>query len=146
MYWFPTFKKSDYISICDSFYKREDTIFEESSDEDKKWITYNNWTEWITINQFKTRSSFEKSYALYLVRLERSPVLWASIKQLDDKFGKVLFAIRQIENSNWTKTYGIGKMPYFIRIMRNDYSTKVLELDALSHSLLRHYSFKFLSI
>lgn len=114
MYWFPTFKKSNYISICDSFYKREDTIFEESSDEDKKWITYNNWTEWITFNQFKTRSSFEKSYALYLVRLERSPVLWASIKQLDDKFGKVLFAIRQNENSNWTKTYGIGKIYIYI--------------------------------
>ena len=37
--------------------------------------------------------------------LERDSVLWAFTKQQDDKFKEVLFPIRQIEDSNWTKTF-----------------------------------------
>lgn len=53
-----------------------------------------------SVSHPKSWSSSEKSYALCLVELERNPILQASTKQPDDKFGKVLFAIRRIKDNN----------------------------------------------
>ena len=94
------------IFICDLLYKcNEETLF-------LKWIIYNNVERkrsWGKRNEPPLATPkaglhpFKEGHALCLVRLERDPVLWAFTKQRD-KFREVLFPIRRIEDSNWTKT------------------------------------------
>lgn len=106
----------DLISICDSLYKRnEETSFLDLVTGDKKkWIIYNKcWAkkilgkaEWTTFSHPISQSTSKESHVLCLVGLERDPVLWAFTKQRDDKFRDVLFPIRRIKDSSWTKTSG----------------------------------------
>ena len=69
----------------------------------KKILEKAEWTTF-SLHHPKSRSSFKEGHALCLVGLERDPVIWAFTKQRDDKFREILFPIRRIEDSNWTKT------------------------------------------
>ena len=82
-----------------------------------------------TFSHPQSRSSSKKGHALCLVGLERNPVLWAFTKQWDDKFREVLFPIRQIEGSNWTKTSRNSESASCFKTMCScvfDNSTKVV--------------------
>ena len=117
------------ISIRDLLYKRnEETFFKKVVTGGEKWIIYNNVerkrflgkAEWVIFTYSKIWFSSEESHALCLMRGKRNPVLWASTKQPDDKFGKVLLTVRRIKDCNWTKSRisELGRALCFIRTMR----------------------------
>jgi len=66
-------------------------------------------------------------------------LLWAFTKQRDDKFKEVLFLIRRIEDSNWTKT-SRNSESYFIRTIRSHVSLitrqKLLDLSCSTPSTI----------
>lgn len=131
----------NHISICNSLYKRKkETPFLMMGNE--KWKC---WVEkilrklkWI-FSHPKSWSSSEENHALCLVGLERNTVLWASTKEPNNKFRKV---IRRIKDDNWTKTSRSSESEgrrvlscQFTASCVFDNSTKLLELswDVLLH-------------
>jgi len=113
----------DRISICNLLYKcNEETSFlKQVVTGDEKWIIYNNVERkrsWGKRNEPSLATlGLHPKKVMCLVGLERDPVLWAFTKQRDDKFREVLFPIRRIEDSNWTKTSRNSESSCFIRTM-----------------------------